>query len=75
AFVREVGPRWSLFIASWSMGMAFMVATLFYQLATFAEHPSSSLFWLLGYTLLFALVVLAMRRYGDVFERRWQVNA
>lgn len=75
AFVREVGPRWSLFIASWSMGMAFMVATLFYQLATFAEHPSSSLFWLLGYTLLFALVVMAMRRYGDVFERRWQVNA
>jgi len=75
AFVREVGPRWSLFIASWSMGMAFMVATLFYQLATFAEHPSSSLFWLLGYTLLFVLVVMVMRRYGDVFERRWQVNA
>lgn len=73
AFVREVGPRWSAFIASWSMAMAFMIATLFYQLATFARHPLSSSLWVLVYLVLFILVVGLMRRRGDVLASRWEL--
>ncbi|UTW48647.1 Fe(2+) transporter permease subunit FeoB [Bacterioplanoides sp. SCSIO 12839] len=72
AFVREVGPRWSAFIAVWSMGMAFMISTLFYQLATFSRHPQASLLWLLFYSLAFALVVILMRRRGDVMQSGWR---
>lgn len=72
AFVREVGPRWSAFIAAWSMGMAFMISTLFYQLATFSRHPQASLLWLLFYSLAFALVVILMRRRGDVMQSGWR---
>lgn len=71
AFVREVGPRWSLFIAAWSMGLAFMISTLFYQLATFRQHPASSMIWLLAYALVFILVIGFMRRRGDVLAQRW----
>lgn len=74
AFVREVGPRWSLFIASWSMGLAFMISTLFYQLATFAQHPLSSSGWVVAYGLLFSLVMMLMRRRGDVLAQRWVVQ-
>ena len=71
AFVREVGPRWSVFIASWSMAMAFMVSTVFYQLATFPIHPTASLLWTLGYGAVFVVAIVLMRRRGDVLAHGW----
>lgn len=71
AFVREVGPRWASFIAAWSMGMAFMFSTMFYQAATFADHPVQSLCWLLGYSVVALLIVYFMRQRGDVLAKRW----
>lgn len=74
AFVREVGPRWSFFIAAWSMGMAFMIATVFYQLATFSLHPLVSLLWCGAYALVFMLVLALMRRRGDVLAAGWRAG-
>ena len=49
ALVRETYCQWALLTAAWCNYMAFMCATVFYQLATFAAHPEQSLFWVASY--------------------------
>ncbi|MGF1724150.1 Fe(2+) transporter permease subunit FeoB [Photobacterium nomapromontoriensis] len=46
AYVREFGQKFSLFIASWTMLLAYTFATLFYQLAHFMDHPMTSMLWI-----------------------------
>ena len=52
---RETNLGWTMFVIGWTTGLAYWSATLFYQVATFAQHPISSLAWILG--LLTAMVV------------------
>jgi ferrous iron transport protein B len=63
AVYRETTPGWTLFIAAWTTGLGYMVATVFYQAATFTRHPGVSLAWIGGMGAIFLFVVLAMR-YG-----------
>mgnify|MGYP001589818009 CR=1 FL=1 len=58
AMVRETGKSWAAVGALWSTGLAYVVATVFYQVATFSEHPTSSIFW-----LAFSLVLLSASAY------------
>ncbi len=64
AVYRETNLRWTLFIAAWTTGLAYVSATGFYQIATFARHPAFSTAWLAGCSLVFVLVVLVMRFLG-----------
>ncbi|MGZ5053691.1 MAG: ferrous iron transporter B, partial [Methylobacter sp.] len=48
AAYRESGRGWSAFMVLWATGLAYLTATLFYQLATFSQHPGSSTAWLAG---------------------------
>lgn len=48
AMVREIGMRWALFAGGWSTWLAYFSSVEFYQLATFASHPLTSLFWIFG---------------------------
>ncbi len=55
---KEAGPQWTLLVFGWSTGLAYIAATVTYQVGTFASHPLSSLAWicgLLGVLLLFIL--------------------
>ncbi len=61
AVYRETNKRWTLFIAAWTTGLAYIAATCFYQLATFTRHPAFSGAWLVG-CLLFCLVVVSVMR-------------
>ncbi|MBL0610457.1 Fe(2+) transporter permease subunit FeoB [Aeromonas jandaei] len=70
ALVRETGRQWALFTAAWCNYMAFMCATVFYQLATFAAHPEQSLFWVASYGLSLLLLWWAGRRHGDIVARK-----
>ncbi|WP_439831998.1 Fe(2+) transporter permease subunit FeoB [Aeromonas veronii] len=70
ALVRETGRQWALFTAAWCNYMAFMCATLFYQVATFAAHPEKSLFWIASYGLSLVLLWWAGRRHGDIVARK-----
>ncbi|WP_298769283.1 Fe(2+) transporter permease subunit FeoB [uncultured Shewanella sp.] len=45
AMVNEFGPRWALFAATWTFGLAYGTATVFYQMATLAQHPLQSILW------------------------------
>lgn len=48
AINRELGPRWTLFAAVWTMGVAYAVSVGFYQAATLAAHPVASATWIGG---------------------------
>ncbi len=61
AIYRETGRNWAIFVGCWTTGLAFMAATIWYQLARFADHPQTSLAWIGGLSAVFALVVWRMR--------------
>jgi ferrous iron transport protein B len=65
AIYREAGTRWTLFTAGWTTGLAYGVATLFYQAATFAQNPASSAAWIAGVLAAFAAAIAAMRYTGN----------
>ena len=59
AMVREVGRQWALVGALWATGLAYTSATVFYQLATFAQHPVDSLIWI-GVSVMILVASVAM---------------
>jgi len=61
AIFRETSPRWTLFAVFWSTGLAYMTSVIFYQLATFTRHPTSSIVWVVSLVLLFTGVLITMR--------------
>jgi len=65
AIVRETGGAWAAFVAAWTSTTAFTVSTLFYQIATYAEHPASSAGWVLGLLVFASLAILALRLWGQ----------
>ncbi len=66
AIHRETGTRWTLFAGIWTTGLAYWVATFFYQFGTFDRHPGSSTAWLLGLLVFLTLILVGMRRIGRV---------
>ncbi|WP_342146207.1 Fe(2+) transporter permease subunit FeoB [Rickettsiella endosymbiont of Aleochara curtula] len=44
---REIGRGWAYFSMAWSTGIAYAVATLFYQTGTFSQHPLTTMVWYL----------------------------
>ncbi|WP_341643476.1 nucleoside recognition domain-containing protein [Thauera sp. SDU_THAU2] len=64
AVYNESGTRWTVFVAAWTTGLGYGLATIFYQAATWAQHPGSSMAWIVGIVIGFAIVLLSLRRYG-----------
>ncbi len=69
AIYRETGPKWALFVAAWTTGMAYLSAVIFYQTATFARHPVQSATWIIGLLLAFGAVIVLLRRAGVTSRR------
>ncbi len=66
AITRETGGNWALFVGAWTTGVAYTSSTVFYQAATFSQHPLSSASWIGGLCLFAAGVVISLR----VWSRR-----
>lgn len=62
--LRELNRRWTIFSVVWSFALAYGVAVVFYQAATFYQHPNSSLAWLIGIVGVFLATVFVMRHYA-----------
>lgn len=62
AIYQEAGPRWAGFVVAWTTSLGFACATLFYQIATFAQHPLTSTAWITAIALVCAAALLWMRR-------------
>ncbi len=70
AVYRESSIGWTVFVAAWTTGIAYVTATVFYQAAIFARHPLLSAGWIAAMLGLFAAVVLALRWWGMRERRR-----
>ena len=65
AIRRETGTAWAAFVASWTTGVAYLTATLYYQAATYAAHPHSSLAWIIGLLSLLFATVAGLRAWAQ----------
>jgi ferrous iron transport protein B len=59
---REVGLRWAYFSSAWSVLVAYTVAVMFYQIATWLQHPLSSSAWVMGLALVNIAVFIGLKR-------------
>ena len=66
---RETNMGWTVFVATWTTGLAYMFATVSYQLMTIAQHPLSSIAWTSGLLLLFAMTIVVLYIYGRNGQR------
>ncbi len=64
ALARESSRNWAIFSVLWTTGLAYVVAVVFYQAATFAKHPVSSANWVIGLSLLLGGVLWGIKRYA-----------
>ncbi|MGR5146137.1 Fe(2+) transporter permease subunit FeoB [Photobacterium alginatilyticum] len=64
AYVREFGQKFSVFIAGWTMLLAYTFATVVYQVAHFAEHPVTSMLWIGFFALINIGLYILFKRQG-----------
>jgi ferrous iron transport protein B len=64
ALARESSRNWAIFSVIWTTGLAYVVAVIFYQAATWAKHPASSANWVIGLSLLLAGVLWGIKFYA-----------
>ncbi|AEW44756.1 ferrous iron transport protein B [Serratia symbiotica str. 'Cinara cedri'] len=62
AIARESSRGWMIFSILWGLNIAYSLATLFYQVATFNMHPEYSLMIILVVSLVNFLIVYSLRR-------------
>jgi ferrous iron transport protein B len=64
AIRREAGSRWAAFVVAWSTGIAYITASLFYQIATYEAHPQRGLFWIVFLVSVLIGVVAGLRYWS-----------
>ena len=65
AIYREIGMRWMLLAVTYLTTLAWVIATIYYQTATFTAHPSSSALWLTICGVISAAFFVALRIAGN----------
>lgn len=65
AIKKELGWRWTLYSASWSLFLGYSLAVSFYQLANISQHPVQSLTWIAIFMSIFALIAWKLRQIGQ----------
>lgn len=61
AIARETNKSWMAFSILWGLNVAYSLAALFYQAATFSQHPQSSLIIIVA-VIIFNLVLFTLLR-------------
>lgn len=61
AIARETNKSWMSFSILWGLNVAYSLAALFYQTATFSLHPQSSLITIVT-VIIFNMVLFALLR-------------
>ncbi len=65
AVYQESGARWTAFVAVWTSGMAYGLATLYYQAANFVRDPGTALAWIIAVLASFVAGFLFLRWQGQ----------
>ncbi|MCK5888798.1 MAG: ferrous iron transport protein B, partial [Methylococcales bacterium] len=61
---RETNIQWAVFVVFWTTGLAYMTATIYYQVATYSQHPDYSLQWISILVSCFLVVLAGLWLYG-----------
>jgi len=61
---KESSFSWAAFMLVWATGIAYLTATLFYQLATFIQHPGTTISWVISAIIILLTVILGFRYWG-----------
>jgi ferrous iron transport protein B len=69
AMLRESGVRWMAFVSIWSTGLAYITASVVYQVGSFNQHPEFSTWWLIGCAVVSIAAFIAMRIYGSQLRK------
>ncbi|MCF6203253.1 MAG: Fe(2+) transporter permease subunit FeoB [Methylococcaceae bacterium] len=67
---KESSSGWASFMVVWATGVAYLTATLFYQLANFSQHPGQSITWVVAITVVMLLVIIGFRYWGNQEQRK-----
>jgi ferrous iron transport protein B len=70
AIFKETNLNWTLFVVAWTTGLGYLIATVFYQLMTFNQHPSYSLYWINGLLLGFSVVLAGLWFTGKTTQNQ-----
>ena len=68
AIYKETNLNWTVFVVCWTTGIAYMTATIFYQVMSFQQHPQYSLICINALLAVFALVLLGLWLAGKNSE-------
>lgn len=74
AMKQELGWRWMMFSAGWSLFLGYTLAVGFYQTMTFQTHPQTATLWLLMIALSYLILWLILRHFGKKLGPRQVVN-
>ncbi|MCF7919876.1 MAG: Fe(2+) transporter permease subunit FeoB [Candidatus Cloacimonetes bacterium] len=70
AIYRETSPGWAAFVVAYLTFLAWIVATLYYQTATFLLHPASSMMWIVICFALFLLFYIILKLKPSKFLKK-----
>ena len=70
AIVKEHGNFWAGFSMLWSFSVAYVLAVGIYQIATWDQHPTSSLLWVIGLSVWQVLLTWWLLRTGKAQARK-----
>ncbi|MEQ8314569.1 MAG: ferrous iron transport protein B [Gammaproteobacteria bacterium] len=62
---KEAGWRWTLLVFSWSTGLAYITATVTYQIGTFANNPVFSSVWIVVSLAILASFIASLKRLSS----------
>lgn len=65
AIKNEVGSRWAAFAGIWSFTLAYLVATICYQLGSFSSSPTTSMVTITIAILVFVGIYMWLKKQGN----------
>ena len=65
AVSKEAGLHWTILVFSWSTGLAYITATVVYQIGTFRDHPLFSSLWIASMLLILFVFINNLKRLSS----------
>lgn len=65
AINKEAGWHWTLLVFGWSTGLAYITATVIYQIGTFAANPLFSALWIASMVTILTVFILNLKRLSS----------
>jgi ferrous iron transport protein B len=65
AITKEAGWHWMLLVFGWSTGLAYITATVIYQIGTFSVNPLFSSIWIVSMLTILVVFILNLKRLSS----------